>query len=148
MKKTNNKLASILIVICFILIAGYKVLNTSTTNDVETSEPVITEIENQAQEEVKTETKVEQEYYFRNEKLLNSHYQKHGIEMGFNSAEEYEKAASSVASNPNALHKTESEDGDDVYYIEDTNEFVIVSSDGYIRTYFNPDDGIDYYNRQ
>ena len=148
MKKTNNKLASIFIVICFILIAGYKVLNTSTTNDVEISEPVITETENQTQEEVETETVVEQEYYFRNEKLLNSHYQKHGVEMGFNSAEEYEKAASSVVSNPTALHKTESKDGDDVYYIEDTNEFVIVSSDGYIRTYFNPDDGIDYYNRQ
>ena len=42
----------------------------------------------------------------------------------------------------------EKEDGDDVYYIQDTNEFVVVSTDGYIRTYFNPDDGIDYYNRQ
>ena len=44
--------------------------------------------------------------------------------------------------------KIQAEDGDDVYYVESTNEFVIVSTDGYIRTYFNPDAGITYYNRQ
>lgn len=85
---------------------------------------------------------------FRNQKLLDQHYEKHGIEMGFSSAEEYEKAAAAVVDNPEALHKTEAEDGDDVYYIESTNEFVIVSTDGYLRTYFNPDRGIDYFNRQ
>ncbi len=87
-------------------------------------------------------------YTFRNQKLLNSHYEKHGKDMGFSSAKEYEKAASAVVTNPDALHKTEAEDGDDVYYVESTNEFVIVSTDGYIRTYFNPDAGIAYYNRQ
>lgn len=85
---------------------------------------------------------------FRNQKLLKQHYEKHGIEMGFSSAEEYEKAAAAVVSHPDALHKTEAEDGDDVYYIESTNEFVVVSTDGYLRTYFNPDRGIDYFNRQ
>lgn len=90
----------------------------------------------------------EEEYYFRNSKLLNQHYDKHGIEMGFDSAEEYEKAASDVVNNPDALHKTEEEDGDDIYYVEDTNEFVVVSTDGYIRTYFNPSAGKAYYDRQ
>lgn len=85
---------------------------------------------------------------FRNNKLLQQHYQKHGIDMGFASAEEYERAAAAVPFHPDVLHKIEAEDGDDVYYIESTNEFVIVSTDGYIRTYFNPDRGIDYYNRQ
>ena len=85
---------------------------------------------------------------FRNENLLNSHYEKHGKDMGFSSAKEYEKAAAAVVANSSALHKKEAEDGDDVYYIESTNEFVIVSTDGYIRTYFNPDAGIAYYNRQ
>lgn len=87
-------------------------------------------------------------YKFRNQKLLNSHYEKHGKDMGFVSAKEYEKAASAVVTNPQALHKTEAEDGDDIYYVESTNEFVVVSTDGYIRTYFNPDAGIAYYNRQ
>ena len=68
--------------------------------------------------------------------------------MGFKDAESYEEAASEVVNNPDALHKTEKEDGDDVYYLKDTNEFVVVSGDGYIRTYFNPNDGINYYNRQ
>lgn len=85
---------------------------------------------------------------FRNEEYLNSHYQKHGIDMGFSSPEEYQTAAAAVVGSQEALHKTEAEDGDDVYYIESTNEFVVVSTDGYIRTYFHPDDGIDYFNRQ
>lgn len=87
-------------------------------------------------------------YKFRSQKLLDQHYEKHGKEMGFASAKEYEKAAAAVPNHPDVLHKIEKEDGDDVYYIEATNEFVVVSTDGYIRTYFNPDRGIDYYNKQ
>lgn len=85
---------------------------------------------------------------FRNKNLLNQHYQKHGIDMGFASAEAYEEAAARVPYDPDVLHKIEKEDGDDIYYIESTNEFVVVSTDGYLRTYFNPDRGIDYFNRQ
>ena len=94
-----------------------------------------------------TESKVRQ-LRFRNKKLLNQHYEKHGMDMGFKSAVAYEQAASAAALNPDALHKTEKEDGDDVYYITATNEFVVVSTDGYIRTYFKPDSGIKYYNKQ
>ena len=68
--------------------------------------------------------------------------------MGFATADAYEQAAAAVVGNKEALHKTEAEDGDDVYYLVSTNELVIVSTDGYIRTYFKPDDGIEYYNRQ
>lgn len=85
---------------------------------------------------------------FRNRKLLMQHYEKHGRDMGFSSASEYEKAAAAAAANPNALHKIESDDGDDVYYVEATNEFVVVSTDGNIRTYFLPDSGIKYFNKQ
>lgn len=88
------------------------------------------------------------EYEFRNDKLLEQHYEKHGIEMGFGSAEEYASAAADVINNPEALHKKESEDDDVVYYLEVTNEFVVLSDDGYIRTYFNPDAGKKYYDRQ
>ncbi len=85
---------------------------------------------------------------FRNKNLLDQHYEKHGKDMGFSSAAEYEKAAAAVPANPAALHKTEKEDGDDVYYIEATNEFVVVSTDGYIRTYFLPDSGKRYFDKQ
>lgn len=87
-------------------------------------------------------------YRFRNKTLLTQHYEKHGIEMGFDSKESYEQAACDVINNPAALHKTEKEDGDFVYYVEETNEFVILSKDGYIRTYFLPNAGLAYYNRQ
>lgn len=88
------------------------------------------------------------EYHFRNEKLLNQHFEKHGGEFDYPTASEYEKGASDVINNPDALFKTEAEDGDGVYYIEQSNEFVILSVDGYIRTYFRPSGGIDYFNRQ
>lgn len=90
----------------------------------------------------------EQIYSFRNERLLNQHYEKHGIEMGFDTIEEYVAAANAVINHPDALHKLETEDSDDVYFLEATSEFVVVSTDGYIRTYFIASGGIDYYNRQ
>ena len=92
------------------------------------------------------------EYHFRSQKLLDQHFDKHGAEFaedfGYKDAEEYEKGASDVINNPEALHKTEAEDGDGVYYIEETNEFVVLSTDGYIRTYFRPNSGKKYYDKQ
>ena len=88
------------------------------------------------------------EYTFRSEKYLNQHFDKHGRDMGFANPQEYEMAASDVANNPDALHKTEAEDGDDVYYVEETNEFVVISTDGFIRTYFLPDAGKKYFDKQ
>lgn len=87
-------------------------------------------------------------YQFRNDKYLSQHFEKHGSEFGYVTKEEYLAGANKVISSKDALHKTEAEDGDDVYYLEASNEFVIVSTDGYIRTYFKPSGGIDYYNRQ
>lgn len=91
-------------------------------------------------------------YRFRSKSQLNQHFDKHGGEFkkdfGYKNADEYEKGASDVINNPKALCKTEKEDGDYVYYIEETNEFVVLSTDGYIRTYFRPNAGIDYFNRQ
>lgn len=109
---------------------------------------VTEEVSEEIPEEVSEPEITVAEITFRNDNLLDQHYEKHGIEMGFASAEEYELAAYKVIINPDALHKIEAEDGDDVYYVEETNEFVVVSQDGYIRTYFNPSAGIDYYNRQ
>lgn len=104
------------------------------------------------QEEQSEITEIEEtvaiEYTFRSEGTFQSHYEKHGIEMGFETKEDYLLAANKVILNPESLHKLEKEDGDDVYYLEESNEFVVVSKDGYIRTYFLPSAGIDYYNRQ
>ena len=88
------------------------------------------------------------DYGFRNKKLRDSHFDKHGIEMGFETVEDYIEAANRVISNPDALHKLEAEDNDHIYFIEETNEFVVLSQDGYIRTYYIANGGIDYFNRQ
>jgi len=88
------------------------------------------------------------DYTFRSKEQLYDHYEKHGVEMGFDSAEEYLAAANRVIASENALKKLEAEDHDFIFYLEASNEFVIVSQDGYIRTYFLPSDGIEYYNRQ
>lgn len=85
---------------------------------------------------------------FRNNQLCSEHFEKHKLEFTYNTIEEYVKGANRVIASADALHKLEEEDGDDIYYLESTNEIVIVSPDGFIRTYFKPDSGIDYYNKQ
>lgn len=82
---------------------------------------------------------------FRNKGLLMQHYDKHGSEMGCSSAEEYENAAARVVRNGSALRKMQ-QDGDTCYYIESTREFVVVSNDGYIRTYFKASEA--YFDKQ
>ena len=87
-------------------------------------------------------------YEFRRESYLEQHFDKHGNEFDYATKEEYLEGANRVIQSPDALHKIEAEDGDDIYYLEETNDFVVVSTDGYIRTYFRPSAGINYYNRQ
>ena len=120
----------------------------------ETSDEITEENTADAEQEEQTDAAAEEpekeqvQFHFRSKKLLNQHYEKHGIEMGFDSPEEYEAAASAVIYNPDVLTKTEKDDGDYVFYVEDTNEFVVVSTDGFIRTYFLPDGGKAYFDRQ
>lgn len=119
---------------------------TETETEPETTNPVTDDPFNGEGYPVVDDSYVE--YHFRNKKYLDQHFDKHGSEFDYDSAEEYEQGASDVINNPEALYKIEQEDGDHVYYIEDTNEFVVLSKDGYIRTYFRPSAGIDYFNRQ
>lgn len=86
------------------------------------------------------------ELEFRNDHALEEHFEKHGDEMGCATADEYVARANAVIAHPEALHKLQAEDGDDLYFLEDTSEFVVVSPKGFIRTYFITDR--DYYDRQ
>lgn len=87
-------------------------------------------------------------YQFRTEGDLKDHFEKHGEEFTYTTAEEYLEGANRVIASPDALTKTEAEDGDLIYYLEDTNEIVFLSTDGYIRTYFKPSSGLKYYEKQ
>ena len=132
----------------------------ATTAQKETTEVKETEAEaaeDSASEEYATEEISEEAteeivetiaYQFRKQQYLDEHFEKHGSEFDYETAEEYLAGANRVINDPNSLYKTEAEDGDHIYYLESTNEFVVVSTDGYIRTYFKPSAGIDYFNRQ
>ena len=85
---------------------------------------------------------------FRNDNLWEEHFLKHGSEFGYTTKEDYLEGANEVVTSASSKHKQEAEDGDDIYYDAENNEIVFVSKDGYIRTYFKPSDGIEYYNRQ
>lgn len=87
-------------------------------------------------------------YQFRTEGDLQDHFEKHGEEFTYTTAEEYLEGANRVIASPDALTKTEAEDGDLIFYLEDTNEIVFLSTDGCIRTYFKPSSGLKYYNKQ
>lgn len=144
---TNRVVGIIFIVfvmVCFIVRGFVGGKSDSSKNDDSKSQITSSE-ENTADKASKTDEKY---YTFRNEATLESHFEKHGSEFDYNNANEYQDGANAVILNPASLHKLEEEDGDDVYYLESTNEFVIVSTDGYIRTYFKPTDGKAYYDRQ
>lgn len=95
-----------------------------------------------------TQANAVKDYKFKSASLLQEHFGKHGGEFGYTSTDQYVSGANAVIYSPDALHKTESKDGDDVYYLQKSNEFVVLSTEGFIRTYFKPDDGIAYYNKQ
>ncbi len=139
MKKWNKKQLAAVVIFLVIILTSLFYPSVTEIFFPETESVIQTQVE---------ESNTKQENGFRTEKLRKEHYEKHGKEMGYKSADAYEQAAIQVVNNPTALHKIEAEDGDDVYYIEQTNEFVIVSTDGYIRTYFNPAGGKSYFERQ
>lgn len=95
-----------------------------------------------------TVTPAKKQYTFRNKSTMQSHFEKHGHEFPYDTVEDYVAGANRVIYSSEALHKFEKEDGDDIYYLEESNEFVVVSTDGYIRTYFRPSNGKSYFDRQ
>ncbi len=86
-------------------------------------------------------------YKFRYQDLYDQHFEKHGHEFGDITKEAYLKLANALFVSEEALRKTES-DGDLLFYDVQSNTFGVLSQDGYIRTFFKPDDGIAYWNRQ
>lgn len=88
-------------------------------------------------------------YTFRNKTRYDEHYEKHGAEFGNITKEQYLQLANDLINNTSdrVLHKY-SEDGDYMYFDQDSGYFLVLSEDGYIRTFFIPTAGINYWNRQ
>ena len=88
-------------------------------------------------------------YTFRSQKLFDQHYEKHGAEFGDITQEEYLEMANELINSDSdrVLHKYSS-DNDYMYFDQDTEYFLVLSEDGYIRTFFIPSAGISYWNRQ
>ena len=160
MKNQNNAKAGrkglivlILIILAVLILVfgcnrGEEPQEQATETTTQTTETTVQTTEAAVQTEETTTQAAQVTYTFRYNDRLQDHYKKHGRDMGFASPEEYLAAANAVIANPDALTKTEKEDGDTVYYVEATNEFVVLSTDGYIRTYFCPDGGKKYFDRQ
>lgn len=94
--------------------------------------------------------KVAEKTVFKSQDLLDAHYVKHASEFGNITKDEYLAGAQNLVNSKtgnNILTKTRS-NGDVIFYNKTTNEFAIKASDGSIRTYFKPTDGIDYFYRQ
>ena len=150
MKKLLYRIYLVVGVIAVVL--GYNFYTSSVTQknfslDYLTGEEYANSVPKNARTAGETSRKA-QSLRFRNEHLLKDHFSRHGMAMGFSSPKDYETAAREVVKNPAALHKIQKKDGDDGYFLEAGNDFVVVSRDGYIRTYFRPDNGKKYFDRQ
>ena len=142
--KKTNKIISLVFTVVALIVSGVVAVNGTGEK-----EPVNNAPSYSTMGETYTYNIPENEYYtFKNKSNLSEHYKKHKADTQTSSKEEYLYRANYVINNEESLHKTEKEDGDDIYYLVSTNELVIVSTDGYIRTYFCPDGGKKYFDKQ
>jgi len=85
-----------------------------------------------------------------NRNNAEEHWQKHGREFPeFHSAQEYEDGALRFVTNPPPGTLTKSrENGDTLFYDPATNTFAVKDRRGEPRTFFRPDSGRVYWDRQ
>ena len=86
-------------------------------------------------------------YKFRSWQKLTDHFQKHRGEFGYSSEKDYLYHANLVINDPKS-RKAKQADGDEQYLNPDTCEYVVLSRDGYIRTYFRPGRCEYYFEKQ
>lgn len=109
------------------------------------AEPVIASAPDSAQK-----TKVRTEIGFRTRRNLEEHYEKHGHEFGSISQDEYLHQAQTLRDQPVGGDVLEAQRNDGVItrFHRKTGAFLAFNKDLTIRTYFRPNDGERYFNRQ
>lgn len=88
---------------------------------------------------------------FRNRARLEEHYQKHGVEFGRVTIDDYLVMAQSLRDAPvggDVLEAVRASDGVISRFDRATGAFLAVDRDGTIRTFFKPNDGEAYFRRQ
>lgn len=85
-----------------------------------------------------------------NQSTLMKHYNDHGDDVGADSALDYQEMAIEFANDVNNVTHDSFVDkhGSTYKFSYETNEFVIVKSDGTVITYFIPEKGEGYWNEQ
>jgi pyocin large subunit-like protein len=78
---------------------------------------------------------------------LEQHFDKHGGEMGIPTKEAYLRAAQALVRGGPGIETYQRGD-DTLFFKESTDEFAVLSGRGVIRTYFKPNDGRRYWERQ
>ena len=87
--------------------------------------------------------------YWTSEYAEVNHFYAHGYDMGYTYITDYSQAAINFANSEDEGNISFTAENASTYkYNEDTNEFLIVSKDGKIVTYFEPDRGIEYFYEQ
>ena len=79
---------------------------------------------------------------------LEHHFQKHGLAMGFANQADYLRAAQALVRGGPDVETLRRDGGDTLFYRASTDEFAVLSDRNVIRTYFKPDDGPAYWERQ
>ncbi|MEJ1969663.1 MAG: hypothetical protein WDN03_13665 [Rhizomicrobium sp.] len=84
------------------------------------------------------------------EESAQRHWQKHGGEFSeFRDEESYEAGARAFVDHPPPGTLTKHRDnGDTLFYDPASDTFAVRTSDGALRTFFRPDDGAAYWERQ
>lgn len=83
-----------------------------------------------------------------NKSTLNSHFYRHGEQMGCKTKEQYEAKAVKFANKVNRRNCESfvDERGTTYKYNKSTNEFAIITKNGVVKTYFKPKEEERYFN--
>ncbi len=137
---TKKVISSLLAVLFLLLIfLGTNLLKDDSESEIMGSVPAGDEVE------------FKSDLQFRSQDRFEEHFEKHVIkqqEFGDISKEEYLRLAQELMDNPSEDVLTKQDGEDTLYYDPQTNSFGVKSGDGYIRTFFKPSDGIQYFERQ
>ena len=86
-----------------------------------------------------------------NKKSLDKHFDWHGKSMGFGSKESYKQHAIKFANTidkKNCVSFIDGKTGATYKYNKSSNEFAIITKNGYVATYYKPKEGYNYYKEQ